>query len=341
MKEKKKDGDVFGIAPAVAKRLCEWADLEGTYSKEREEKFVERDGLRDQINQCEDDDEKQELKAQCFDVETAIAELARQIKYMNQQINRTLRDQKLRSQEVIDADVLGPLYAPKPEPKKHDDDPDQGKLGDGYANSDAKPLGFEPEAMTDADAQRLSEYTGPSDHEPVWTSRAWNEAPVADPDAQPLKLEIRGKYVDRWDDVQAMAHTDDIDTPTALFVLIARAVKAKQALDNFINLRLAAFLLDRVCRVHLQYPSPVVRDGLLIVGKSGLIDTIRRISPLAAAVYERERDIAGKGDGTATAPDGPQGGSSGRARKRDEAANRKEGKKSAKKKAGKSAKSKR
>lgn len=35
----KKEADAFGIAPAVAKRLCEWADLEGQYSKEREEKF--------------------------------------------------------------------------------------------------------------------------------------------------------------------------------------------------------------------------------------------------------------------------------------------------------------
>jgi len=335
----KKEADTFGIAPAVAKRLCEWADLEGTYSKEREEKFVECDGLRDQIAECEDEFEKQELKVQCFDVETEISELARQIKYTNQQINKTLRDQKLRSQEVIDADVLGPLYAPKPEPKKHDDDdPDQGKLGDGYSDADAKPLGFEPSAMTDADAKLLAEHAGPSDHEPAWTSSKWNESPMADPEAQPLKLEIRGKYVDRWDDVQAMAKTDDIDTPTALFVLIARAVKAKQALDNFINLRLAAFLLDRVCRVHLQYPSIVVRDGLLIVGKSALIDTIRRISPLAAAVYERERDIAGKGDGTETAPTGPRGGSASQARKRDEAANRKAATKaSSKKKAGKSA----
>lgn len=336
----KKEADTFGIAPAVAKRLCEWADLEAKCSKERQEKFVERDGIADQIAECEDPEERKELAEQHFDVVKAIDNLAREIKHCNQQINGTLRDQAKRSQDVIDPDILGPLYAPKPEPKKHhDDDPDQGKLGDGYASAEAKPLGFTPEPMTEADAVTIGAYAGQEQaDDAAWPSCKWNEEPIADAAAQPLKLEIRGKYVDRWDDVAAIASQDCVGTPTELFVAMAKAAKSKHALENYMNLRLAAFLLDRACRLHIAQPSNTIRDGLLAIGKTPIMDTIRAISPFAAAVYERERDLAGTGDGTDTAPKEPRGGSASQARKRDEAANRKAAtKQSAGKKSGKSA----
>jgi len=338
----KKEADTFGIAPAVAKRLCEWADLEAKYSKERQEKFNERDNIADQIAECEDPDERKELAEQHFDVVKAIDSLAREIKHCNQQINGVLRDQAKRSQDVIDADILGPLYAPKPEPKKHQDDgdPNQQTFASGGNGATApSELGFTPEAMTEADAVTIAAYAGQEQADDAkWPSRKWNEEPIADASAQPLKLEIRGKYVDRWDDVAAMAMQECVATPTDLFVAMAKAAKAKHALANYMPLRLAAFLLDRACRLHIAQPSSVIRDGLLALGKTTMIDAIRVLSPFAAAVYERERDLSGTGDGTDTAPAGPRGGSASQARKRDEAVNRKAATKaSAKKKAGKSA----
>jgi len=242
---------------------------------------------------------------------------------------------QMTKQQREDAKAKHEERTKKEEADKQQDVDGQMPLGDVAEKDD---LGFSPEAMTERDAELIAAHRGPGKKDPSWIAKSWAEEPIADASAQPLKLEVGGKYIDRFEDVNFIAQSAGIENPTHLMVLLVKAAKEGKQLSSYIDLRLAAFLVDRVCRLQLIEPSIVVRDALLAIGRSGLIETVRRISPLAAAVYESERDLAGKGDGTDNAPTGPQGGSASRTRKRDEAANRKAGTKAAaKKKAGKSA----
>ncbi len=318
---------VGGIAPKVAQRLCEWADLEGKYSKEREEKFVERDGIEDQIRECEAEDEKRELKEQWYDVVKDIEELGRQIKYLNQQINKTLRDPKTRSQEVIDADVLGTLVAPKPEPKRHKDDGQQM-----LASADQPPsYGSESNdimAIDEADSAMLADYKGVPNGEPAtWLGRRWDVEPFGR--KQKLDAEIGGKWFATTDQVGEVAIKAKLATPTALLNEVTLAYLGSEANGwdgAALNIDVARFLVQEAARQHLREPSATFRDFLAAFVTEGNLATLRMFSPLAAAIAEKDRDLKGTGDGTKDAPAGPQGGSAGQSKKREAAAKAKGGK---------------
>jgi len=319
--------DQFGIAPKVAKRLCEWADLEGKYSKEREEKFVERDGIEDQIRECSDEQEKRELKEQWYDVVKDIEELGRQIKYLNQQINKTLRDPKTRSQEVIDPDVLGTLVAPKPEPKKHKDDGQQM-----LASADRPPSdGSESDdimEIDEADSAMLADYAGVPTAGPIpsWMTKRWDEAPFGR--KQKLDVEIGGKWFATTDQVGEAAIKFKLATPKAMLdeVTLAFLGEAKGWTGGDQPFGVARFLVQEAARQHLREPSATFAGFLAAFVAEGKLETLRDISPLAAAIAEKERDLAGTGDGTKDAPAGPQGGSAGQAKKREAAAKSRGGK---------------
>jgi len=339
MTEKDK-GDVFGIAPAVAKRLVEWADEKRKLAAARQEKFDERDGVIDQIREAKlslldtSGDRKpisqkdlDSLKAECYDVLEEIKEYDRQIKYLTTQIDSTLCDPKKRSQEVTDPDVLGPVKAPAPEPKRHKDDGQQM-----LASADRPPSdGSESNdimAIDEADTAKLADYNGVPNGEPAtWLGRRWDVEPFGR--KQKLDAEIGGKWFATTDQVGEVAIKAKLATPKALLdevTIVYFGEGSKEWRREVIDFEVASFLVQEAARQHLREPSAAFRDFLAQFAKEGMFESLGLISPLARAIAEKDRDLKGTGDGTKDAPAGPQGGSAGQSKKREAAAKPKGGK---------------
>lgn len=329
MPERDKKGDVFGIAPAVARRLVEWADEKRTLAAEREEKFKERDGVIDQIREAKlgdgkgnvDDKHLEELKAEAYDVIESIKELDRALKYLTTKIDATLCDPKIRSQDVTDPDVLGPVKVPPPETKRAKDD---GQLMIDSADKPPASRGSLEDVfeIDEADSALLGDYEGFGKAQPAatWTSHRWDSAPFDR--KRKLDVELGGRWYATTDQVGGAALKVQIATPKALLDELTLVFVAGQHewRDETLSLDAARFLLNECARHHLREPSATFGGFCSAFVAEGKLDVLRDLSPLAAAIAERDREIAGEGDGTLEAPAGPQGGGSGQAKKRAAAA---------------------
>lgn len=235
-------------------------------------------------------------------------------------------------------------------PKKSKAEPDESTSDSNGAEGGAKPddgdtdeadSDTEAKELTESDAIAISKYRGAratkSHEDPAkWVSGRFDEKPFADPSLNPLKLKADGGfYIDLFEDLHSYAKSNDVENPAALLKRIIVNYAARRPLFDSLDAKVGTFILDWTCRLQMLEPSTTVASFLMFASDGDTIAAIRKVSPLCAALAEREREVMGKGDGTESAPKGPQGGGAGQARKRGEAAARKPGKKVAKKPAAK------
>jgi hypothetical protein len=185
---------------------------------------------------------------------------------------------------------------------------------------------FQAVAISDKDAQLLRKYQG---------TRTWDETPavhgidgkkkLATPqgwpfvewDVHPLDgglttLEIPLMGAERLLDLsQVSVYLADCEAPTPVAFMSAaleamnpkrgKGIKAQLSLGEGHD-ALLAFVLDRMARTALEFAaSPRYSDFLAGAWNLGFYDRIRSLSPITAALMEREREIAAAG-GPAPAP---------------------------------------
>lgn len=192
----------------------------------------------------------------------------------------------------------------------------KGGKGEGAPEGPVEGIG---KAMTEKDAAALARYQSTRTHEEVppltgpggkqrlanvqsWPFLRWDVDPIAPGDPKVMIALPSGKLIMHVNDLADYLDTLDAGTPSALMVGLKQAVADAQQGEPSIPPSALAYCLDRMSQLQVHFgASPRYRDTLADIWNAGDKDSVRMLSPLTAALMEREAELS-KGDGPEEKP---------------------------------------